>query len=94
MPMLKTHFKFSLSAIKKIKTNVSEYRNFAQGFGPCAQRGEKVFSARCRLLRKVLNFVFLRRKMYDGTSTEQKTKNAESAANSMFAALLQSLRVR
>lgn len=29
--MLKTHFKFSLSAIKKIKTNVSEYRNFAQG---------------------------------------------------------------
>lgn len=31
MPMLKTHFKFSLSAIKKIKTNGSEYRNFAQG---------------------------------------------------------------
>lgn len=29
--MLKTHFKFSLSAIKKIKTNGSEYRNFAQG---------------------------------------------------------------
>ena len=31
-------------------------------------------------------------KMYDGTSTEQKTKNAKSAVNSMFAALLQSLR--
>lgn len=31
MTMLKTHFKFSLSAIKKIKTNGSEYRNFAQG---------------------------------------------------------------
>lgn len=31
MPMLKMHFKFSLSAIKKIKTNGSEYRNFAQG---------------------------------------------------------------
>jgi len=30
--------------------------------------------------------------MYDGTSTEQKTKNAKSAVNSMFAALLQSLR--
>lgn len=29
--MLKMHFKFSLSAIKKIKTNGSEYRNFAQG---------------------------------------------------------------
>ena len=87
--MLKTYFNFSLSAIKKIKISGIEYRNC-----PCAQRVEKVFSARCRLLRKVLNFVFLRRKMYDGTSTEQKTKNAESAANSMFAALLQSLRVR
>ena len=31
MPMLNMHFKFSLSAIKKIKTNGSEYRNFAQG---------------------------------------------------------------
>lgn len=31
MPMLKMHFKFSLSVIKKIKTNGSEYRNFAQG---------------------------------------------------------------
>ncbi len=61
---------------------------------PLLQRVEKVFSTRCRLLRKILNFVFLRRKMYDGTSTEQKTKNAESAANSMFAALLQSFRVR
>ena len=61
---------------------------------PLLQRVEKVFSTRCRLLRKVLNFVFLRRKMYDGTSTEQKTRNAEGAANSMFAALLQSLRVR
>ncbi|MDO4364509.1 MAG: hypothetical protein Q4C99_08275, partial [Clostridia bacterium] len=51
------------------------------------QRVEKVFLIRCRLLRKVLNFVFLRRKMYDGTSTEQKTKNAKSTANSIFAVL-------
>ena len=58
------------------------------------QRVEKVFSTRCRLLRKVLNFVFLRTLLYDGTACEQKTKNAKSAANSMFAALLQSLRVR
>ena len=32
--------------------------------------------------------------MYDGTSTEQKTKNAKSIANLMFAILLQSFRVR
>ena len=51
------------------------------------QRVEKVFSTRCRLLRKVLNFVFLRTLLYDGTACEQKTKNAKSAANSMFAAL-------
>ena len=92
--MLKTYFNFSLSAIKKIKISGIEYRNFAQSFALVLSVAKKVFSARCRLLRKVLNFVFLRRKMYDGTSTEQKTKNAESAANSMFAALLQSLRVR
>ena len=92
--MLKTHFNFSLSAIKKIKINGIEYRDFAQGLALVLSVAKKVFSARCRLLRKVLNFVFLRRKMYDGTSTEQKTKNAESAANSMFAALLQSIRVR
>lgn len=92
--MLKTYFNFSLSAIKKVKINGIEYRNFAQSFALVLSVAKKVFSARCRLLRKVLNFVFLRRKMYDGTSTEQKTKNAESAANSMFAALLQSLRVR
>ena len=91
--MLKTYFNFSLSAIKKIKISGIEYRNFAQSFALVLSVAKKVFSARCRLLRKVLNFVFLRRKMYDGTSTEQKTKNAESAANSMFAALLQSLRV-
>ena len=92
--MLKTYFNFSLSAIKKVKINGIEYRNFAQSFALVLSVAKKVFSARCRLLRKVLNFVFLRRKMYDGTSTEQKTKNAESAANSMFAALLQSIRVR
>ena len=92
--MLKTYFNFSLSAIKKIKISGIEYRNFAQSFALVLSVAKKVFSARCRLLRKVLNFVFLRRKMYDGTSTEQKTRNAESAANSIFAALLQSLRVR
>ena len=46
----------------------------AVDFKPTAQRVEKVFSIRCRLLRKVLNFVSLRRKMYINTSTEQKTK--------------------
>ena len=34
-------------------------------------------STRCRLLRKFLNFVFLRRKMYINTSTEQKTKKRQ-----------------
>ena len=53
-----------------------------------AKRVEKVFSTRCRLLRKVLNFVFLRRKMYDGTSTEQKTKNAKNAVSSKLTAFL------
>ena len=48
---------------------------------------ENTFSTRCRLLRKVLNFVFLRRKMCDGTSTEQKTKNAKSTANIKLAVL-------
>ncbi len=51
------------------------------------------FIIKNRLLRKVLNFVFLRRKMYDGTSTEQKTKNAKSAVSSMLAALLQFFRI-
>ena len=39
-------------------------------------------------MRKFLNFVFLRRKMYGGTSTEQKTKNAKNAASSILAAFL------
>ncbi len=39
-----------------------------------------------------LNFVFLRGKMYEGTSTEQKTKNAKTALDSMSKAVLQSLR--
>ena len=52
------------------------------------QRVEKVFSTRCRLLRKVLNFVFLRTLLYDGTACEQKTKNAKAAANIKFAAAL------
>ena len=42
---------------------------------------------RGRLLRKILNFVFLRTLLYDGTACEQKTKNAKIAANSMFAAI-------
>ena len=41
------------------------------------QRVENTFSTRCRLLRKLLNFVFLRRKMYDGTSTEQKNEKRQ-----------------
>ena len=45
-----------------------------------------------RLLRKFLNFVFLRRKMYDGTSTEQKTKNAKSAVSSILTALFKPYR--
>ena len=56
------------------------------------QRVEKVFLTRCRLLRKVLNFVFLRRKMYDGTSTEQKTKNAKNAVGSIPTAFLKLIR--
>ena len=52
------------------------------------QRVEKVFSTRCRLLRKVLNFVFLRTLLYDGTACEQKTKNAQKCCNSMLTALL------
>ena len=56
------------------------------------QRVEKVFLTRCRLLRKVLNFVFLRRKMYDGTSTEQKTKNAKNAVGSIPTAFLKPIR--
>ena len=41
-----------------------------------------------------LNFVFLRGKMYDCTSTSQKTKNAKTALDSMSKAVLQSLRQR
>ena len=52
------------------------------------QRVEKVFSTRCKLLRKFLNFVFLRRKMYINTSTEQKTKNAKNAVSSILTAFL------
>lgn len=37
-----------------------------------------------------LNFVFLRGKMYDCTSTSQKTKNAKTALDSMSKAVLQS----
>ena len=84
--MLKMHFNFSLSAIKKIKISGIEYRNFAQSFALVLSVAKKVFSARCRLLRKVLNFVFLRRKMYDGTSTEQKTKNAKNAVSLILTA--------
>lgn len=41
--MLKMHFKFSLSAIKKIKTNGREYRNFAQGFALVLSVSKKYF---------------------------------------------------
>ena len=47
-----------------------------------------MFLTRCRLLRKFLNFVFLRRKMYGGTSTEQKTKNAKNAVSLILTAFL------
>ncbi|UKI22585.1 MAG: hypothetical protein L6V88_09785 [Anaerotruncus sp.] len=43
MPMLKTHFNFSLSAIKKIKTNGIEYRNFAQGLAIVLSVAKKYF---------------------------------------------------
>ena len=51
------------------------------------QRVKKIFLTRCRLLRKVLNFVFLRTLLYDGTACEQKTENAKSTANIEFAVL-------
>ena len=35
------------------------------------------------LLRKVLNFVFLRTLLYDGTACEQKTENAKSTVSSI-----------
>ena len=53
----------------------------------CSQRVEKVFRHAVRLLRKVLNFVFLRTLLYDGTACEQKTKNAKIAANIELAAI-------
>ncbi len=52
------------------------------------QRVEKVFLARCRLLRKFLNFVFLRTLLYGGTACSQKTKNAKNAVSSILAAFL------
>ena len=48
---------------------------------------KKFFQHAVRLLRKVLNFVFLRTMLYAGTACEQKTENAKIAANSMFAAI-------
>ena len=56
------------------------------------ERVEKVFSARYRLLRKVLNFVFLRTLLYDGTACSQKTKNAKNAVGSIPTAFLKPLR--
>ncbi|MDY5377456.1 MAG: hypothetical protein SPG60_05360, partial [Eubacterium coprostanoligenes] len=58
------------------------------------ERVEKVFSARYRLLRKVLNFVFLRTLLYDGTACSQKTKNAKNAVGSIPTAFLKPLRQR
>ncbi|MFQ9065122.1 MAG: hypothetical protein ACLR5R_08310 [Eubacterium sp.] len=34
-------------------------------------------------MRKVLNFVFLRTLLYDGTACEQKTENAKSTVSSI-----------
>lgn len=51
-----------------------------------SQRVEKVklqISTRCQTLRNGAEFCILRRKMYDGTSTEQKAKNAEIGLDSM-----------
>ena len=39
-------------------------------------------------MRKFLNFVFLRRKMYINTSTEQKTKNTKNAVGPIPTAFL------
>ena len=47
-----------------------------------------------RLLRNGAEFRILRGKMYEGTSTEQKAKNAKSGLDSMSKPLLQSLRQR
>lgn len=41
--MLKTYFNFSLSAIKKIKINGIEYRNFAQGLALVLSVAKKYF---------------------------------------------------
>ena len=50
------------------------------------ERVEKLFSTRYRLLRKILNFVFLRTLLYDGTACSQKTKNAKNAVSSILTA--------
>ena len=47
-----------------------------------------------RLLRNGAEFRILGGKMYEGTSTEQKAKNAKSGLDSMSKPLLQSLRQR
>ena len=49
---------------------------------------EKAFSTTYRLLRKFLNFVFLRTLLYDGTACSQKTKNAKNAVGSIPTAFL------
>ena len=56
------------------------------GETPFIQRVEKVklqISTRWETSRNGDEFRILRRKMYDGTSTEQKTKNAKSGLDSM-----------
>ena len=47
-----------------------------------------------RLLRNGAEFRILGGKMYEGTSTEQKAKNAKSGLDSMSKPLLQSVRQR
>ena len=47
--------------------------------GSVSKKTNNKFRHAGRLLRNGLNFVFLRGKMYIGTSTEQKTKNTKMA---------------
>ena len=75
-------YRFVLLCTSYFSANFSKKRKKCRPFRwhfSVSKKSNYKFRHAGRLLRNGLNFVFLRGKMYIGTSTEQKTKNTKMA---------------
>ena len=73
-----------LSGLIDYKKNRLDLDLRQDGFFSVSKKSNYKFRHAGRLLRNGVEFRILRGKMYEGTSTEQKAKNAKNRLNSMF----------